>query len=180
MRYEPLNSLVKNKYISAHWTPERLEMVARARRVLGFGGAFPPYEGLIRKLRAAKSFEEAFKLRAHPGGKRRRVSKNIAGTVESRTPGLTTDRSDFRELLNDPSTLSNSIACVSCGDSRDIGERAFALQDYGGKYVGYVCPTCHPNRKWINGLWRSVLGNDWIRDSRTLDLPAKFLSRTVH
>ena len=181
MRYEPLNSLVKNKYISAHWTPERLEMVARARRVLGFGGAFPPYDGLIRKLRAANSFEEAFRLRSHPSDNRRRVPKNIAGTVESCTPGLTPNRSDFRELLNDPSTLSSSISCVSCREIRDAGERAFALQDYGGKYVGYVCPNCHPNRKWINGLWRSVLGESFSRnghDSRPL--PVGVLSRTVH
>ena len=27
--------------------------------------------------------------------------------------------------------------------------------------VGYVCPPCHPKRKWSNTLWRSVLGADW-------------------
>jgi len=38
-------------------------MVAQARRVIGYGGAFPPYEGLKKKFLGAKSFEEAFGLR---------------------------------------------------------------------------------------------------------------------
>lgn len=37
-------------------------MVAAARRVIGFGGAFPPYEGLVKKFTRAKSFDEAFEL----------------------------------------------------------------------------------------------------------------------
>ncbi|MBA7657939.1 hypothetical protein ES703_65882 [subsurface metagenome] len=63
MRYEPLNSLQKNKYVSAKWTVEQLEMVAKARRVIGYGGAFPPYEGLRKKLVTATDFEQAFRLR---------------------------------------------------------------------------------------------------------------------
>jgi len=63
MRYEPLEPREKNTYISPHWTAEQLEMVAKARRVLGYGGAFPPYEGLKKKFLNTKSFEEAFKLR---------------------------------------------------------------------------------------------------------------------
>ena len=39
-------------------------MVARARRVIGYGGAFPPYDGLKRKVLNARNFEEAFELRA--------------------------------------------------------------------------------------------------------------------
>ena len=66
MRYEPLNSLVKNRYISPHWTKEQLEMVAQARRVIGRGGAFPPYEGLQKKITEAGSFEQAFELRPGP------------------------------------------------------------------------------------------------------------------
>jgi len=62
MRYEPLTSLEKNKYVSPHWDLERLEMVADARRVLGYAGAFPPYEALVDKFRRAKNFDEAFKL----------------------------------------------------------------------------------------------------------------------
>jgi hypothetical protein len=66
MRYEPLNggsSLEKNKYISPRWAPEQVAMVQRARRVIGYGGAFPPYEGLISKLEKAKNFQEAFSLK---------------------------------------------------------------------------------------------------------------------
>lgn len=63
MRYEPLEPRQKNTYVSPHWTPIQLEMVAKARRVLGYGGAFPPYEGLKKKFLNAKSFEDAFALR---------------------------------------------------------------------------------------------------------------------
>ena len=63
MRYEPLEPRKKNTYVSPYWTAEELEMVAKARRVLGYGGAFPPYEGLKKKFLNAKSFEEAFKLK---------------------------------------------------------------------------------------------------------------------
>lgn len=65
MRYEPLNggtALEKNKYISPHWTPEQVAMVQRARRVIGYGGAFPPYIGLTNKLDKAESFHAAFSL----------------------------------------------------------------------------------------------------------------------
>lgn len=64
MRYEPLNSLVKNQYVSPYWTKEDLEMVAKARRVLGAGGAFPPYEGLQKKIVGARDFYQAFELRS--------------------------------------------------------------------------------------------------------------------
>ena len=63
MRYEPLEPRPKNTYVSPYWTAEQLEMIAKARRVIGFGGAFPPYEGLKKKLLKAKNFEKAFELR---------------------------------------------------------------------------------------------------------------------
>jgi len=63
MRYEPLEPIKKGTYVSPYWTSELLEMVAKARRVLGYGGAFPPYEGLKKKFLNAKSFEEAFELK---------------------------------------------------------------------------------------------------------------------
>ena len=63
MRYQALEPGPKDGYISPNWTKEQLEMVARARRVIGYGGAFPPYEGLKRKLLNARTFEEAFELR---------------------------------------------------------------------------------------------------------------------
>jgi len=66
MRYEPLKgeyAFQKNTYISRHWTAEELEMIQDARRVIGYGGAFPPYEGLVEKLNKAHNFHEAFVLR---------------------------------------------------------------------------------------------------------------------
>jgi len=38
-------------------------MVAKARRVIGYGGAFPPYDALKKKILEADSFEKAFELR---------------------------------------------------------------------------------------------------------------------
>jgi len=63
MRYEPLTTLEKNKYIAPGWTEAELGAVAHARRVVGFGGAFPPYKALVDKFQRARSFEEAFALR---------------------------------------------------------------------------------------------------------------------
>jgi len=63
MRFERLNSLEKNHYVSPHWTREAIEMVAKAQRVIGYGGAFPPYRGLIDKITLANDFFEAFELR---------------------------------------------------------------------------------------------------------------------
>jgi len=73
MRYEPLTSLEKNKFVSPNWDADRLEMVADARRVMGFAGAFPPYKGLVKKFLKARNFERAFALR--PILERIRVSK---------------------------------------------------------------------------------------------------------
>lgn len=69
MRFEPTwtksngTPYEKNEYISSGWTREELEMIQDARRVLGYGGAFPPYRGLLEKFRRAKNFIEAFELR---------------------------------------------------------------------------------------------------------------------
>ncbi|WP_292368664.1 hypothetical protein [Methanoregula sp. UBA64] len=62
MRYEPIRSLKKNSYVSPNWTQTQLESVADARRVIGFGGAFPPYRGLVNKFLQARNFDEAFEL----------------------------------------------------------------------------------------------------------------------
>lgn len=63
MRFEPVEPRPKNTYVSSNWTAEQLEMIAKARRVLGYGGALPPYEGLKKKFFSAKSFDQAFELR---------------------------------------------------------------------------------------------------------------------
>lgn len=73
MRYEPIYTLEKNKYIAPKWDAKRIDMIQRARRVIGYGGAFPPYEGLIKKFAEAKNFDEAFELR--PMEKRKRSKK---------------------------------------------------------------------------------------------------------
>ncbi|MHA1409654.1 MAG: hypothetical protein ACTSQY_05025 [Candidatus Odinarchaeia archaeon] len=62
MRFQPVVAINKDKYISPYWTEKYLDMVASARRVIGFGGAFPPYKGLVEKFNNAKNFYEAFKL----------------------------------------------------------------------------------------------------------------------
>lgn len=66
MRYEPINSLEKGRYVSPGWTAQQLEMVAKARRVIGYAGAWPATEGLKWKFGTARSFEEALALRS-PG-----------------------------------------------------------------------------------------------------------------
>lgn len=63
MRYEPLEPKPKNTYVSPNWTAKQLDMVQRARRIIGYGGALPPYEGLKKKILKAKTLEQAFKLR---------------------------------------------------------------------------------------------------------------------
>ncbi len=63
MRFEPPTSLKKNEFISPLWTKEQLEATAKARRIIGYGGAFPPYKGLIDKFENAKDFNDAFSLR---------------------------------------------------------------------------------------------------------------------
>ena len=70
MRYQPLKgeqALEKDSYISSNWSVEQLNMVAQARRVIGYGGAFPPYKGLQDKFLKARNFEEAFGLRQKKG-----------------------------------------------------------------------------------------------------------------
>jgi hypothetical protein len=65
MRFQPLSgpgALEKDSYVAPKWTTAELNMVARARRVIGYGGAFPPYEGLRQKFANARNFEEAFSL----------------------------------------------------------------------------------------------------------------------
>ena len=60
MRFEPLDSMVRNKYVSPNWDKNRLEMVEKVRRVLGFGGTLPPYSYLVEKFKKAARFNEAF------------------------------------------------------------------------------------------------------------------------
>jgi hypothetical protein len=63
MKYEPIYTLKKNAYIAPKWDAVKIDMVQRARRVIGYGGTFPPYEGLVKKFNKARNFDEAFTLR---------------------------------------------------------------------------------------------------------------------
>lgn len=64
MKFEPLDPMPKNTYIAPGWTAGQLELVAKARRVIGYGGAFPPYDGLKKKVINARTFDSAFSLRS--------------------------------------------------------------------------------------------------------------------
>lgn len=66
MRYQPVKlpyALEKDSYVSPNWSEEELEMVADARRVLGYHGAFAPYEKLKEKFKKANNLAEALALR---------------------------------------------------------------------------------------------------------------------
>jgi hypothetical protein len=61
MRFQPVMTLQKNTYIAPSWDEIRLNAVQRARRVIGKGGAFPPYKGMLKvKVEGCNSFDEAF------------------------------------------------------------------------------------------------------------------------
>lgn len=82
MRYQPLNgehAFAKDSYVSPSWSEEELEMVVTARRVIGYGGAFPPYEGLMRKFCDARGFHDAFELRQKSKPIGRRIKSPIDG-----------------------------------------------------------------------------------------------------
>ena len=63
MRFIPLNSLTRAGYVSPLWDPEKLEMIADARRVLGFAGTWVPYKALADKFLYSDTFEQAMELR---------------------------------------------------------------------------------------------------------------------
>ncbi len=63
MRYEPLCTLAKGQYMAPKWTKPQLDTVQRFRRVVGYGGALPPYKALVEKFLSADGFDEAFSLK---------------------------------------------------------------------------------------------------------------------
>jgi len=61
MRYEPLITLYKNRYISPKWDDNSLNAIQKARRIIGFGGAFAPHEGMLKlKVEEDSTFESCF------------------------------------------------------------------------------------------------------------------------
>lgn len=77
MRFEPLDSVTRNKYVSPSWDKDRLEMVEKVRRVLGFSGTLPPYTYLVERFVKATGFDEAFAEpeRLYDNGAKPRVHK---------------------------------------------------------------------------------------------------------
>ncbi len=75
MRYEPFNTLGRNKTIGSKWDEERLRQVEKFRRVCGFGGTFPPYKWLVNRLDKSMNFDQAFKLprRFYDNGEKKRA-----------------------------------------------------------------------------------------------------------
>lgn len=63
MRFIPLDSLTRTGYVSPLWTADQLEMIADARRVLGFAGTWVPYKALADKFIYSDTFEQAMELR---------------------------------------------------------------------------------------------------------------------
>jgi hypothetical protein len=66
MRFQPIKlpyALKKDSYVAPNWNEEELEMVADARRVLGYHGAFAPYQKLKEKFQKANDLKEALILR---------------------------------------------------------------------------------------------------------------------
>ena len=113
MRYQPLKgpeSFNKDAYVSPDWTLERLEMVAAARRVIGYGGAFPPYAGLVNKFMNAKGFDDAFGLRDNPTKKKDRdYSRQIQDM-----PGTGLKLLEFAWDLIQMGTATQSIFSFLC------------------------------------------------------------------
>ncbi len=77
MRFIPVLFKDKNKYQSRLWSTSQLEKVRKATRVIGYGGAFPPYDGLVNKFNEAKNFDEAFDLFPLEISKKRSLSKHL-------------------------------------------------------------------------------------------------------
>ena len=80
MRFQPCDTLKKNSHVSKKWDEKRLDMIQRARRVIGYGGAFPPYEGLVKKFEKAKNFGEAFVLYPSHRSKKTKTGTNLKQT----------------------------------------------------------------------------------------------------
>ena len=91
------------------------------------------------------------------------------------------DRRKYREIMNDPDRLVETSQCSSCGSVLLPGEVAFAVENYAGDYIGYLCPSCHPNRKWIWALWRDLFRQDLVESPSQHALSVDgTVHRTVH
>ena len=62
MRFIPLDSLIRNGFVSPLWRGEQLEMIADFRRVMGYAGTLVPHHGVVNKILASNDFKEAMEL----------------------------------------------------------------------------------------------------------------------
>jgi len=77
MRFTPLDSLEKNKFVSPLWTEKQLDLVVKARSILGFGGALIPYDYFKEQVLKANTLEEAFRFDYLDKNKKSKKSKKI-------------------------------------------------------------------------------------------------------
>ncbi len=71
MRYIPIDATEKKGYVAPKWTLKEIEFVEESRRIIGYGGAFPPYKALIDKFDNSSSFNDAFDQSLYQGKRRR-------------------------------------------------------------------------------------------------------------
>ena len=87
MRYQPVldkeYSLEKNKYISPKWNKKQLQKIAETRRVVGFGGTFPPYKKLVDRFNETSSFEELVPDNEQNKSNIEKLSKNKKKSTEN-------------------------------------------------------------------------------------------------
>jgi pyruvate-formate lyase-activating enzyme len=149
MRFEPLTSLTKNAYVSPRWTKTEVENVAQARRVIGFAGAFPPYDFLVKKFRKAKDFETAFKLRKPKAYHRKAKARNH---LHPRWGGDRLEDAETAEItIGSPVGYADGAwqigsirppnVCLSCGLSFNKRNRKIKGPYERGPYR-YVCEWC--------------------------------------
>lgn len=108
MRFIPLNSLKRRNYVSPLWTKQELEMVADARRVLGYAGTFVNYKALVAKITEARSFEEALEL--YPIGRKQKIGAQ--SNAENQPTFLPTISQPIRHSFR-PSLSSSGKGSIS-------------------------------------------------------------------
>jgi DNA gyrase/topoisomerase IV subunit A len=151
MRCQPLNALEKDTYVAPKWSAEMLDLVARARRVFGKGGAFPPYEGLIKKFLDAKDFKEAFSVWADGI-----VSKNKSFANETKPKTIV-----FR---NYSIAVQESDRAWSRKNDRVVDKYyAAGAEALGGKHAILVSNKGRVKKISLLGVYRNITGEHEIQ-----------------
>ena len=150
MKFEPLSTLQKGQYISPHWKAEDLDLVQRARRVIGYAGAFPPYEGLVKKFRRANDFYQAFALRPTTTSKMELPVKALNEMALEHE--IVVQKRNFFPRLEKRKRLAENLAwqigsdrpptvCLCCGSRFDEDEHKLRGPYLSGLYI-WVCKWC--------------------------------------